>query len=333
MNALLLITLLGAPDAALTAQDLAYSTGQSYLQNRQAILRSGAQLKDANISGLPQWKIDVLRQALEIHRADPDWAQRTMRIESLDPAVYLSARNRRPSAGKEVRTWPAALVMERLLFATQPQVFEASAYPLRADIGAMRHSEAEALLHALVHRAGRSGHAAAAPALQDILQSSAQSVSTRCVAAEALGHTASAEAFAVLQSLLQDEANPLSLREAAIAGLGAVGSAQSLAALGPYATKPGTFSRAAIHALGQMARRRGGNPALQPEVVRLLVQRLRADAEAETQVAEALSRVGDLQTVGQLEALAEGAEQQPAVQQRARRALQRLRRVLRRRAG
>jgi len=333
MNALLLLTLLGAPDAAVTAQTLAHSSGQAYLDNRQAILRSPAPLKYAGITGLPQWKVDVLQQALELHRAEPNWALRTTRIDSLNPATYLRTRHRRPSAGKEVSTWPAALVMERLLFAAQPPVFEAGAYPARADVGAMRHREAQALLHALVHRAGRSGHAAAAPALQVILRDESQSVSTRCVAAEALGHTADAGAFATLQSLLQDKESPLSLREAAIAGLGSIGSAQSLVALAPYAKEPGTLSRAAIQALGKMARRRGGNPALQPEVVRLLVQRLRTDAEAETQVAEALSRVGDLQTVGHLEAIAEDDEQQPAVKKRARRVMHRLNRVLRRRAG
>lgn len=293
---------------------LSLAEGQTYVQNRQAILQSGT-LPDPTEFNTHQWRQSLAAEALRLHAAEPQWALRSQRIPGLELEVYRQTRHGRPSASATVDTWPAVLVLEELVFMRG-----------RRDLSAQ---PAQAYLHALLRAAGRSQHPAAGPALTEILYDGAQTVSTRATAAYALGLTGEETAVQVLQSILQSKDTPLSIRESALAGLGGLPFAISVEAMTGYVEAPG-FAAIAVSALGRLARTRGGEASLRPQVTNVLLQSL-GQAHLETHVVEALGRVGDETTAVVLQQVIDTAERS-AVRRGAQRALKRIRRNLRRRA-
>lgn len=332
MNALILLAALASTPAAGPSVDtLSQARGTQYLELRQALLQTARPKAELRVDARG-WKLSLAQEALAVHAADPSWAQRTLEVPELAPKAYLKTRHGRPSATATVKTWPAALVLERLVFVPETQRHPDRDYPRHVSAEGLRQTEAQAFLHALIHQAGVSGHPAARFALTELVFDAAQTVSTRAVAAEALGRTGQVEVVDTLESLVQDQTAPLSLREAAVAGLGGLPFAQSVAQLKAQA-QAGPMNLVAVHALGRVARIKGGSEALRPEVTQVLLQVLRTQPEAETQTIEALGRVGSAETAARLDEISRGAGDDAGLRHRAERAAQRIRRALGRRRG
>jgi len=330
-SALLLLALAqGAPDPI---DLLVAARGQEYLAIRDRLLSEGVAPRDPVKRG--DWKRALAQEALLFHAQNPTWWSQAQDIPGLDPESYLRRRFAEPTASQTIDDWPATGVLEALVFIQRRPEHPDEAYPEDMspfEIHELREAEAKAFLQALIRAAGRSRHPLARLALVELLEDEQRPEDDRAASARALGDTGSEPAVDTLARVLRDVRASYRLQEAALIGLGGLSFSRSVRLLSKYVDpERAPFDEIAVTSLGRIGRARGGAPELRREIVAVLEHALKTQPELEPRIVEAFGRLADAHAGRRLVRLAENPRLPADLRARARRAAERVQRVLRRR--
>lgn len=284
--------------------------------------------------------------------AQPDAEARLLHLDGLNPDHYLMRRRPEPEAARELTRLvqagevPAVLLADLLL---RPGALDrypfstAARFPKRTADAAARliAQEREQLTSALLLALASSSDPFAVPAIAAVLLDETKALPDRQVAATALGRTRGAGALAPLREVALGDKTAAGLRTAAYAGLGSLRSLEAVAVLATVAARldDDASLRALALALATAGSRSAHEGRPEGEAVRraaseslvALLPKARSQLAAEG-VVESLAAVAYEGSLPALERLAEDERAGTQVNERARRAIVRVQRVLSRHA-
>jgi hypothetical protein len=339
-SAALLLCSAGAATAQDLEQDLASlaaAEGQAYVDAREALLAQDG-LEAALQARAPEWsedswEVDTLAAALEARLTQADLVTRLEALPGVNPARYLMFRKAGPMSLRDLRPLrPVAPVMAEILLKTLDLYAFPQTFPEDMDAATRAGWEAKAkrvLEEGLLQTLGNSGHPSALPVLGAILADGGRSVAARSSAAVGLGYTGQAEALDALNGVLSGDAEA-ELRIACVRGAASVRTSAALDLL-EASLADASLRNVAVAGLGTLGSKwafEAQGQAKEGEALRerastLLVQAIAsygADPKVRALACQSLSAVALPGSVDQLDAVANDADQEPAVRDAARQA-------------
>ena len=281
-----------APPQALL-EDLLDQEGRTYVQAREALLRDHSDLEaslrdflESRSYDEENWQLLVFAEALLMHFANPQAAERLRSLDGLNAEIYARYRNPVPTALLELQRMGDALPLMIELHMKELDLYEWSS-------GEAMEAERHALQVGLLAAVGGSRHQAGLFFLADVVKGGGLTDGLFWSAVQALSAAGAPEALPTLAEVVQEarESGDITRYAAALQAMGNIHDAQTWpyieAGLSHSDRRVRTAAIRAARAYGT-TRRWDHDPALGDEM----------RWEAATSLVEILMRTSDQEIVG-----------------------------------